>query len=262
MEYYNSENKTPLRCASIAVLLYFVLIALLMIFVHFEQGEIESVTEGILVEFGESEEAQGDEELIATDVAATPPPQHEQLEEEVVEDDPNSEVEIAQEQESPKSKSENSEMEQPVEQPDTVVEKRVVNQNALFPGRKEQSTATSQGSTEGQGNEGAESGDEGGAAEGGGIDGEQPTWQLKDRRPVGELHKPLNNTNLGGRVVIDIVVNETGKVISATPNAVGSTTNSQQLLDAARQAALKSKFTPSEDNFAQGGTITYIFKLE
>ncbi len=261
MEYYNPENRDSIRWASLAVVLYVVLLTLLMFLVRFNHEVPESVEAGLLVEFGEDDAGQGDEELVATDVVATPPPpQVERVEESIETDDraevslPVEKVEQSQEVEQPQ------EIEQPVEQPDTVVEpKRVVNQKALFPGRKEVSTATSQGSTEGSGNQGAESGGESGGTEGGG-EGDQSIVQLKDRSIVGILPKPAYGANAAGRVMIDITVDQTGRVKSATYRAQGSTTNNSQLVDAAQAAALKARFTPSDD-FIQGGTITYIFKM-
>ncbi len=261
MEYYNPENRDSLRWASLAVVIYFALFVVLVLTIRFSLTVTDPASEGILVEFGQSDEGVGDEELAATDVAATPPPPEIEQQQEQVETDQRSEVEIEQQEVKSDASTPTPQKEQPIEQPDTViVEERVVNQNALFPGRKEQSTATSQGSSAGAGNQGAESGGESGAAVGGGGDGDNATFELKGRSVVGMLPKPAYSANVTGRVIIDITVDDTGRVKSADYRAQGSTTNNSQLVAAARAAALKARFTTS-DNFIQAGTITYIFKM-
>lgn len=262
MEYYNPENREPVRWATVAVLIYIALLFLLLFTIRFRLLETDPADQGILVDFGETLEGWGEEELLATDVAATPPAPQENTEEQPLDVDERSDVEIAQNDTEQKPSPSESLIEQPVEQRDTViVEERVVNQNALFPGRQEQSTSTSQGSVEAtQGNQGEQSGDEGSAANGGGV-GDSPIFDLKDRSAVGSLPKPSYGVNASGKVVIDITVDDSGRVTSATYRAQGSTTNNSQMVAAARAAALKARFTTS-DNFIQAGTITYNFKLD
>ncbi len=261
MEYYDSNNKLPVRYGLIATAIYIVLLAVLMFTIRFTVSVTEPSEQGILVEFGESLEAQGEEELAATDVAATPPPPQVEQEADPIETDPTEEIALEQEEIETKPKSETPQVEQPIEQPDTIIpEPRVANQAALFPGRKEQSTETSQGNSQGAGNQGSESGGESGVAVGGGT-GDEPMAQLKDRSIVGTLPKPVYSANSVGRVVVEIVVDDAGYVKSASYRAQGSTTNDEQLTRAAEAAARKARFTPSESKVVQSGTITYIFKM-
>lgn len=66
-----------------------------------------------------------------------------------------------------------------------------------------------------------------------------------------------------GTVIVEIIVNENGKVISATPGMRGSTTTSAILYAKARQAALGVKFNPSPDGATeQRGTFTFVFTLD
>ncbi|MFR9534202.1 MAG: energy transducer TonB [Rikenellaceae bacterium] len=261
MHYYNPENKAPQRWAALAVVAYLLVLLLLMIFISFSTSEEDPLTEGILVQFGETDFGQGEDELVATDVAATPPPPQTQDAEEQILTDERSDIDIEQPEVKTPEKQQTPQIEQPVQQRDTViVEERVVNKQALFPGRSTQSTSTSQGDGEESGNQGAANGGAEGGAVGGGEDGDLPVAVLKDRSVVGVLPKPAYRANVSGRVIIDITVDDSGRVKSATYRAQGSTTNNSQLVSAAQEAALKARFTPS-DNFIQGGTITYVFKM-
>ena len=84
---------------------------------------------------------------------------------------------------------------------------------------------------------------------------------LQGRGLVGVLPKPEYNANAVGKVLIDVTVDASGRVTTATYRQNGSTTNNSVLVEAARRAALKARFTES-DRFVQGGTITYIFRME
>ncbi len=74
--------------------------------------------------------------------------------------------------------------------------------------------------------------------------------------------KPAYNCNEEGRVVVKIYVNRQGRVIKAIPGVKGSTNNAPCLLQAAKYAALKTRWT--EDTKApetQIGKIIYNFKV-
>jgi hypothetical protein len=70
-----------------------------------------------------------------------------------------------------------------------------------------------------------------------------------------------------GKIVLDITVDYKGNVVLAEGPARGSTTTSTKLLNKAKEAAFKTKFseveapTDSEVNF-QKGTLSIIFKIE
>src|ERR1019366_7763124 len=79
------------------------------------------------------------------------------------------------------------------------------------------------------------------------------------------LQKPARMTDSQeeGIVVVEIIVDETGKVIKATPGQRNSTTTSSNLYAKARQAALTVKFNPSPEGIKeQRGTYTFVFLLE
>lgn len=79
------------------------------------------------------------------------------------------------------------------------------------------------------------------------------------------LHKPeaILNSIDEGRVVVDIIVNESGKVISAIAGQRGSTTTSKVLFEKAVNAAFTARFNPSQEGIKeQRGTYTFVFTLE
>ena len=87
-------------------------------------------------------------------------------------------------------------------------------------------------------------------------------WDLKGRSL---LKKPdrMTDSEEEGIVVVEIIVDETGKVIKATPGARGSTTTSSKLYAKARGAAKEAKFSPSPSGAKeQRGTYTFVFTLE
>lgn len=65
-----------------------------------------------------------------------------------------------------------------------------------------------------------------------------------------------------GKVVVDIVVDKAGNVLSAKANAVSSNTNSARLYALAEKAAKNAKFNVVETAGNQRGTITIQFKLK
>ena len=83
---------------------------------------------------------------------------------------------------------------------------------------------------------------------------------LQGRGLVGDLPRPSYPGGKSGKVVIRVTVDARGRVTGASYEPVGSTTDAPELVAAARQAALKARFTESRAA-VQGGTITYVFKL-
>lgn len=69
------------------------------------------------------------------------------------------------------------------------------------------------------------------------------------------------DTKEEGKVVVEITVDKSGKVIKADPNGRGTTTSSPMLKAKARQAALATKFNVSGEFEEQKGTITIVFSF-
>ncbi len=90
-----------------------------------------------------------------------------------------------------------------------------------------------------------------------------PSAKLAGRKPVnGYLPKPAYNSQNSGIVVVNIKVDNYGKVTSATVSTEGTTVTDKSLWQAAINAAKSTQFTQSASAPpTQEGTITYIFKI-
>lgn len=261
-------------------ILFHVALLVLFIFAGFRTPLPLPAEKGILINFGDEEMAAGKEEPRYNDKPkATAKPQvvKEQVKEvrhkESLMTQDYEEAAAIKEKEKPKKKETVKKEKETVKAPTTEkIEKKVtetkkpepvVNKNALYRGRKANTDAIgSEGIATGTGNQGSLSGSENatdrslGNGSGGGT-----SFSLEGRNPV-SLAKPDIKTQKEGKVVVEIKVDRAGSVISAVPGVKGSTTLESSLLNAAKRAALASKFDGKSDAaVTQTGTITYIFKF-
>ena len=96
-------------------------------------------------------------------------------------------------------------------------------------------------------------------AGGGGSSGKG--WGLKGRS-IATQGKVVQDCNEEGRVVVQIEVDRSGKVVKATAGVKGTTNSAQCLLDAARKTAYKHSWNPDDNAPArQVGFIVINFKL-
>ncbi len=86
-------------------------------------------------------------------------------------------------------------------------------------------------------------------------------WTLKGRKKI-QNPPPLSDFDEEGVIVVDITVNDKGKVIVAEVNRTKSKNPNYTLCSKARQAAFLTKFdeVPGKEN--ANGTITFIFTLK
>lgn len=85
------------------------------------------------------------------------------------------------------------------------------------------------------------------------------SYRLEDRYVIYEVHSPEYVGNDVGTVVIDITVNQSGVVKKTSVNAATTITN-EDVIEAARKAALKTHFNSNYDApETQSGTITFIY---
>lgn len=122
------------------------------------------------------------------------------------------------------------------------------------------SSSSGQGATYEPGNQGTTTGTPGAKQYGPGG-GEGITFNLSGRSAE-TLPKPSYPGQEEGVVVVQVTVDKTGKVTKAEPGVRGSTSLNSGLLNAAKQAALSTRFNEDKNAPAfQTGTITYRFVL-
>lgn len=136
--------------------------------------------------------------------------------------------------------------------------------NALANSKNAGTNSTSEGITGGAGNQGAVGGsvDSQNRGDGGGTGNDGISYSLEGRG-FQSLPLPKYEYQAGGRVVVEVSVDRTGKVVQAQPGVKGSTTLDEYLLKVAKDAALLAKFEAKPDApLTQKGTITYNFILK
>jgi TonB family protein len=125
------------------------------------------------------------------------------------------------------------------------------------------SNNSSQGISSSSGNQGAPNGSvDSDNYTGSGLGSKGVSYSLNGRNSI-SIPKPQYKLQESGKVVVEITVDKTGKVVSARPGMPGSTTSNSTLFEAAKKAALKATF--NSDNTApayQQGSITYHFQLD
>lgn len=135
--------------------------------------------------------------------------------------------------------------------------------DALANSKNAGTTSKSEGEAGGTGNQGVQTGsvDTKNRGEGSGTGNQGISYDLGGRG-VQSLPKPDYTYQEEGKVVVEVSVDRTGKVIQAIPGSKGSTTLNEYLLKVAKEAALKARFDSKSDAPAvQKGTITYNFVL-
>ena len=143
--------------------------------------------------------------------------------------------------------------------------------NALANSKNTGTNSTGEGIAGGPGNQGDPNGSiysdvrgtGGGTGNSGtGTGGSGISYKLEGRG-IQALPQPRYDYQDGGKVVVEVHVDPTGKVVQAIPGAKGSTTLDDYLLKVAKEAALGARFEVKSDAPAiQKGTITYNFILK
>lgn len=275
MSDYIKKHKSGI----IGTIIFHVVIAGIFMFFGYTTPLPLPAEEGILINFGDSDEGFGNEEpqlseSVQQEVA-------EEIQESIEESTPapTEDGAITQDyEEAPAIKEEGKKEEKKEEKPEIKPEpkkeeikeavkvERKVNEQALFPGRKRNSdSSSSEGEKQGDKNQGSATGsvDSQNHAGGNSTGTNGTSFSLEGRNPTEALPIPDYNYQVEGRVVVEITVNKSGNVTSANPGVKGSTTLNANLLAAAKKAAFKAKFDKKPDAPSyQKGTITYFFKLQ
>lgn len=235
--------------------------------------------EGILINFGTEEFGSGNIEPAFTETAeeAIPEQQPENI---IPVSDDTEEISTQDFEEAPSVKEEKVVTEKTTEEKEVidtqtetnenettqeVIEERVVDERALYKGKNTTSDSSEgEGITQGDGNQGSITGSpdsdnysQGLSQGSGGVE-----FSLSGRNPL-FLPKPKYEYQVEGKVVVEIRVDRNGNVTYARSGVRGSTTNDENLIKAAQEAAMKAKFDVKSDAaFTQTGTITYHFILQ
>ncbi|MFW5945091.1 MAG: TonB family protein [Bacteroidota bacterium] len=179
-------------------------------------------------------------------------------------DQKEEETQEQEEQESQPTENQEEQQQENQQQQEETKPEREVNEEALYPGRSSEESGENEGETEGSGNQGRETGsplsDNHSNVDSRGMGGIDFSLQGREAESI---PKPDYNYQVEGKVVVEITVDKQGKVTKASAGVKGSTTLNDNLLSAARKAALKAKFDRKSDAPAyQKGTITYFFRLQ
>ena len=225
MKYYDEKDDRPRLYGGVAVAIYTIAVAALLLLIYIPITVVE-VPEMMVIEFEEVEPPT------PQPVISNEAPRHERISTTV----------------------QNSQQVSGTDQ-----QTQTINRRAMF-----QSNSDGVDEPEDLGNPYAEQGEENLAqGTGGGLNpvgNDQLDEGLRGRGLVGNLPVPSYPGNASGKVVIRVTVDQHGHVTSAAYEPKGSTSSDAALIAAAIEAAKRARFTESR-SFAQGGTITYNFRL-
>jgi len=284
-----SEKKKGIIGSSIA----HIILLILLIVVAFTPPKPPELEEGILVNFGTDETGLGMIEPSpppAQQDAVPPPPvaakkvqaekplmtQNNEEAPEVKKVDPEAEKKRLEKIEADRKIREQVEAERKKKELEEIERKRIEaeqkrqsdimnrTRDALANSKNSGTNSKSEGEAGGAGNQGVPTGsvDSKNRGEGGGLGNQGSVSYNLGGRGSQSLPKPNYDYQGEGRVVVDVSVDRSGKVIQAIPGTKGSTTLDEYLLRVAKDAALKAKFEVKADApVVQKGTITYNFKL-
>lgn len=225
MKYYDEKDDRPRLYGGVAVAIYAIAVAALLLLIYIPITVVE-VPEMMVIEFEEVEPPT------PQPVISNEAPRHERI---------STTVQNSQQVSG------------------TDPQTQTINRRAMF-----QSNSDGVDEPEDLGNPYAQQGDENLAqGDGGGLNpigNDQLDEGLRGRGLVGNLPVPSYPGNASGKIVIRVAVDQHGQVTSAAYEPKGSTSSDAALIAAAIEAAKRARFTESR-SFAQGGTITYNFRL-
>ncbi len=226
MEYYDPNDRRPRRWAILVTMLYVLSLGSAFAFVSFDFTREERPCEEFVIEL--------------LDPPVEPPAPAKTVTE-------------------PRRHTTPAPVERTAQSEGTEQETRSPNPKALF--KMNQSGADEPANA---GNPQAREGEEQNRGRGEGLnpDGlDQLDKGLQGRGLVGDLPRPSYPGKKSGKILVRVTVNAAGEVTNAVFEPVGSTQSDGELVAAAIAAAYKARFTESRA-VVQGGTITYIFRME
>ena len=243
---------------------------------------------GVPVMMGNAELAQGSSDpYMMTEVDVAPQPEYSEPEittpqptpeQQMITQQDEPSLQVKEEKPKPDKKVEKTVEKVPEKKPDTKVEKPKVEKTEAEKRAEAEKAAAEAAANKiaGAFGKGAQMGNKGSATSGQGVQGKTDgnsttggmagmggygTFDLNGRSlGEGGLPVPVYNVQEEGRVVVTIVVNPAGQVISTSINKRTNTVN-PVLRKAAEDAARKARFNAVDGVDNQSGTITYYFRL-
>ncbi len=267
------NEKARHRKGIIGTVIFHTAVVIFFILAGFTKPKELPGEEGILVNFGYDETGFGQiepaerQELQESESSSSASRSTEESQEEIMTQDfeeaPVSEQQANEDEEEERLEENISEQEHVEEEEQETEQEPTIDESALYSGRTDNEEAGNEGISEGEGNQGSITGEENvnNYADANSRGGDGISFSLAGRNPQ-VLPKPEYQFQKEGKVVVEIKVNQEGKVITAIPGVKGSSTLDSYLLKVAKKAALRSSFNrdPNAPN-VQKGTITYYFKL-
>ena len=244
---------------------------------------------GVPVMMGNAELAQGSSDpYMMTEVDVAPQPEYSEPEittpqpapeQQMITQQDEPSLQVKEEKPKPDKKVEKPVEKVPEKKPDTKVEKPKVEKTEAEKRAEAEKAAAEAAANKiaGAFGKGAQMGNKGSATSGQGVqgkpDGNSTTGGMAGMSGVdfdlngrsvgpGGLPRPVYNGKEGGIVVVIIVVNPAGKVISTEINLRRTNTVNSVLRKAAEDAARKARFNAVDGVGDQIGTITYYFELK
>ena len=254
------SSKKSNTIAAVGTVIFMVLVFLLLWFICINRMQ-EPEEEGIEVAFGNAEEGGGYQPEQTTggleETVAPPPAPQEPSNNDLIAQEDEESIEVQRQREEKEKARQQAERERK-ERERAEAEKRAKEQAAI-------AKANQLGSLFGNNNAGATgSGDTQGNSQRGNSEVGQgssggTSWSLAGRK-CKALPKPSNDFKQEGKVVVAIIVDGSGKVVSAKATE-GTTISNDATIQLALKAAYKAEFSFTDRPDKQFGTITYIFKF-
>jgi TonB family protein len=237
-------------------------ILVLMLMTGFAK-HIPASEEGLLVNFGNVDEAQGlfepaGEEVTKPEISEVIPATQNKPDEIITQDIEKSVSLTEQNKQKEEVRKKAIEDQKRKEQERKATDIR--NQAASVFGKPSGSGSSQGTSTTGSGNQGAVDGSVTSSNTKGGGYG-SGHFSLNGRSTQGALPLPSYSIQEEGIVVVKIIVNPKGNVIQATVSPQGTNTDNATLRSSAVNAAKQARFNEIEGNQIQSGTITYQYRL-
>lgn len=253
------SSKKSNTIAAVGTVIFMVMVFLILWFIYIDRFQ-QPEDEGIEVAFGVDEDGGGFQPEQTTggleEAAAPPAPQAPSNNDLIAQEDEES-VEVQRQREEAEQARQQAERER-LERERQLAEQRAKEQAAIAKANQlgalfGNNNAGAAGSGDTQGNS-QRGNSEVGKGSLGGND-----WKLENRR-CKSLPKPSNDFKQEGKVVVAIIVDGNGKVVSAKATE-GTTISNDATIQLALKAAYKAEFSFTDRPDKQFGTITYIFKF-